>query len=197
MTWKPKKQEVAVTGLDRLWEQYGTWISGAVTVVLAAWLVYVLVGRWNESRLRKGQAELGRIMVDDPGASMRLKALAVDYGNTKVGPQIQLKLAQIMFRAGEYEDAEKTLKALVGDARLTDVDRAQVNLARAYVAQELATQAGQKGDLATEKSLLEEARKRYEVAKEDGLYAAEAKHMLEVLDRMNPVPAPAAPEAPK
>jgi predicted negative regulator of RcsB-dependent stress response len=129
---------------------------------------------------------------------MQLKRLATEYGDTKLGPQIQLRLALVMCRAGEYEEAEKTLEAVRGDARLSDIERAQVNLTRGYVAQERATQAGQKGDLAMEKTLLDEARKRYEAVKDDPLYGAEAKHMLEVLDRVAAAPvAVGTPATPK
>lgn len=198
MTWKPKKQEVAATGIAKFWEDYGTWISGAVTVALAVVLVVILVRRYNESQLAKGQAELGAISVEDAGSRMQLKRLATEYGDTKLGPQIQLKLALVMCRAGDYEEAEKTLEAVRGDARLSDIERSQVNLTRGYAAQERAMQAGQKGDLATEKTLLDEARKRYEAVKDDPLYGAEAKHMLEVLDRSAAAPvAVGTPATPK
>jgi hypothetical protein len=198
MTWKPKKQEVAATGLAKFWEDYGTWISGAVTVVLAVVLVVVLVRRYNESRLAKGQAELSAISPEDAGARMQLKRLAAEYGDTRLGPQIQLKLALVMCRAGEYEEAEKTLEAVRGDARLSDIERSQVNLTRGYAAQERAAQAGRKGDPAMEKTLLDEARKHYEAVKDDPLYGAEAKHMLEVLDRAAAAPVAAGtPATPK
>jgi len=171
MTWKPKKkQTLDASLLERYWEKYGTWVSGALAVVLAVVLVVVLVNRYYESKAQKGQGELDAVSADDPNALQRLQVLAHDYGETRLDAKIQLKLAQVQFLRGDYPGAEKTLGTLRGSQDLPAVDRAQVDLTLAYVAQE-------KGEFA-------EARRRYQVVEDGGLYATEAKHMLDVLDRV-------------
>ncbi len=201
MTWKPKKQQVlAPTALEVYWEKYGTWILGAVTVVLAVVLVSMLVRQYTEGKGRRGQSELSAIQLSDPTAKGQLEKLLLEYGGTKLGPQIQLKEAQVMFRAGKREDlegAEKMLEGLRGDQRLSTVDRAQVTLTLAYTAMELADGAQKRGETEEARRRYDEARKRFEDVEKEELYAAEAKHMLEVLGRMQPVvpPAPVAPAA--
>ena len=186
MTWKPKKkQTLDASLLEQYWEKYGTWVSGALAVALAVVLVVVLMNRYYDSQARKGQTELDAISSEDPNSLQRLQVLAHDYGGTRLDSQIQLKLAQVMYLKGDYEGAEKALLPLRRAAGLSSVDRAQVNLTLAYAAQE-------RGDYA-------EARRRYKTVEEDGLYASEAKHMQEVLDRVEkqlqvtPPPAEAKP----
>jgi len=187
MTWKPKRQATPVSAVEALWEKYGTWITGAVAVGLAAWLAVILVGRWQEGKLKKGQADLEQINRDDPGAAMQLKRLQLEYGDTKVGPRIQLKLAQVMYHNGDFPGAEKLLEPLRGNKDLLPVDRAEVNLELAYLAQE--------------RGALAEARKRFEVVRDEGLYAWEADQMLKLLDQMEKgkkeTTGEGAPEAPK
>jgi hypothetical protein len=147
MTWKPKKQAMEASTVEELWEKYGTWFTGAVAVVLAVVLVVMLVNRWTESRLRKGQSEL---------------------------EMIEIKLAQVMYRNGEFAAGETLLQKLKADKVLSGVDRAQVDLELAYLAQE-------KGDVA-------EALKRFKTVEADGLYAFEAKRMTALLEKLQKEP---------
>ena len=174
MTWKPKKQNVEVSTVEELWEKYGTWFTGAVALALAVVLCVMLYNRWAEGRMRKGQSELEMINRESPGASMQLKRLALEYGDSKLGPAIQVKLAQVMYRDGEYAAAETLLVKLKADKALSGVDRAQANLELAYLAQE-------KGEVA-------EALKRFKTVEEDGLYAFEAKRMTALLEKLQKEP---------
>ena len=187
MTWKPKKQDtLSASTIELFWEKWGTWISGAVALALAVWLVWVLVQKFYDNQASKVRQDLDRVSAEDAGAKMQLARLVHDHGTTSMGPSIQLKLAQVCCREGDYAAAEKALAGLSSNRHLSDVDRAAMDLTLAYAAQ------GQGN--------FDEARKRFKVVESDGLYVDEAKHMLDVLDRMSKgpsAPAPATPEAPK
>ncbi len=189
MTWKPKKPDtIDATSLEMFWEKWGTWISGAVALVLAGVLVYVLIQRWYDSQAAKGRGELENIRAEDPTAKMHLARLARDYGSTPLGPAIQIKLAEALYHEGDYAGVEKTLAGLRGNAAVTPLNRAAADLLLAYAAEEQGN--------------VEEARARYKVVEDDGLYIDEAKHMLGVLDRkpkasVSPAAAVPASEAPK
>ena len=185
MTWKPKKQTMELSTVEELWEKYGTWFTGAIAAALAVWLVVMLVGKWQDSRIHKGQAELEGINPESPGASMQLKRLTLEYGGTKMGPSIQVKLAQVMYRTGDYDGARTLLEKLKAEKDVMGVDRAQADLELAYIALE-------KGDI-------DEARKRFKVVEDEGLYAFEAKRMIALLDKLQKEPGglPTPQETPK
>jgi predicted negative regulator of RcsB-dependent stress response len=170
MTFRRKAEPGPVPLVEQIWETYGTWITGGVVVVLAGALVIMLVQRHRESRFLKGVAELENISQDDPLAAMRLEHLELDYGDTSLGPGIELKRAQMLYRDGDYDGAEKLFKKVAENVKAGRLERLEAGLGLAYVAQE-------KGDLA-------EARKRYEQVEKDGLYAFEARRMLRLLDKM-------------
>jgi len=183
MAAKRRKAPTPPHTLQRLWQQYGTWVTTAVTVVLAVVLVGMLFQRHRERELRKGEAELLAVRVGDPGAAMVLKRLALEYGDTKLGPRIQLKHAQALLRSGDLDEAEGQFARLLQDEAIRPLERVQAHLGLAYVAQE--------------KGHLEEARRRFERVEEDGLYASEARRMLELIDSTaeEKVPEEPAPDA--
>ena len=170
MTWKPKKAPVQPGSIERLWEKYGTWVVGGLAVVLAVVLVVMLFRRHQETRARTGQAELEEINRRLPTAVAQLKRLDFEYGDTVLGPRIRLKLAQALFHQGEYDQAESLFSKLVEDKTLLPVERVQVELGLAYLAQE--------------RNNLAEARERFKQLEKDGLYAFEARRMLGVIDKM-------------
>jgi hypothetical protein len=177
MTIRRKTEPSPVPMLEGIWETYGTWITGGVALVLVVVLAGMLVRRHRESRFLTGVAELEKISQDDPMAAMQLNRLELDYGDTTLGPRIQLKLAQVLYRGGDYDGAEKLFKQVAENKTAMRLDQLQAGLGLAYVAQE-------KGDLA-------EARTRYEQVEKDGLYAFEARRMLKLLDKIQKKPASA------
>jgi len=174
MTIRRRTEPGPAPVLERIWETYGTWITGGVAVVAAAVLVVTLLQRHRENRFLTGVAELEKISEDDPLASMQLEKLELEYGETSLGPRIQLKLAQTLYRGGDYGGAEKLFKQVAENKTAMRLDRLEAGLGLAYVAQE-------QGNLA-------EARARYEQVEKDGLYAFEARRMLKLLDKIETKP---------
>ena len=170
MTFKRKAEPGPVPFVERIWETYGTWITGGIVLVLGVVLAVMLVQRHRESRFLAGVAELENISPDDATAPMNLKRLEFEYGDTSLGPRIQLKQAQVLYRDGDYDGAEKAFKKVAENAKAGRLERLEAQLGLAYVAQE-------KGDLA-------QARTRYEQVAKDGLYAFEARRMLALIDQM-------------
>ena len=170
MTFKRKAEPGPVPLVERIWETYGTWITGAIVLALAAALGGMLLQRHRENRFLTGVADLETISQDDPTAAMHLKHLENDYGDTPLGPRIQLKWAQVLYRDGDFDGAEKRFKQVAENVKAGRLERLEAGLGLAYVAQE-------KGDLV-------EARKRYQQAEKDGLFAFEARRMLSLLDKM-------------
>lgn len=184
MTWKPKKKPIESSTFDELWEKYGTWITGAVVVVLAAVLAGMLINRYVEGKQKKGQEELEKIDPGAAGTEMQLRKLESEYGDSPLTLRIRLKLAQAMYQNGDYAGAEQVLDKLHGEKSLMALERAEVDLQRAYVAQE-------RGDT-------DEALRRYEVVEKEGLYASEAKRLIALLDEAKKEPKPVeTPEVPK
>ena len=168
MAAKRRKAPASPHAAQRFWQEYGTWVTTGLTVVLAVVLAGMLFQRHRERQLREGEAELLGVRVGDPTAVVVLKQLAREYGDTRLGPRIQLKHAQALLRSGDFDEAEEQFTRLLQNKAVLQLERVQAHLGLAYVAQE-------KGDL-------DEARRRFERVEDDGLYASEARRMLELID---------------
>jgi len=178
MTWKPKKTPIQAGSIERIWEKYGTWVLGAVTVVLVVVLAVMFVHRYREGKLRTGETELEGIGRELPTAVTQLRRLEFEYGDTALGPRVQLRLAQVLFWRGEYDEA--LYRKLLEDKTLKPLEKAQVNLGLAYLAQE--------------RNNLAEARERFEQVRKEELYASEAARMIDVIDKMETKPSPKGKE---
>lgn len=176
----------------RMWDKYGGWVLGAVALVLVVVLTVTLVGRYRQSKVDEYLERLSEISTThlrqemrsrrnpraggsaqlEAGAALteqRLRALLYECDYDEVRVKIELRLAQMLLKRENYEEAEELFLKVSENEALDRLERVQTNLGLAYTAMGLGN--------------LEEARARWERVGEDKLYVVEAETNIKLIDR--------------